>query len=805
MNASPPRRFSWYYVIFAAVALGGALAAANLAAAIGRPFGGFYLTRSHATSAWAMHPATPPWWPVIASGQLRFGDLLLAVNDAPFGPGVGDLFARLYEDTNARSATLTVQRNGTIHQLTVPVSLFSLGNYLDVKLPDLIICFGFWLLAVAVFNAQAQNPANRIFALAASCVAGSLWLSIAGLFSGAPGLTQLLEAFWILPASLVGITVLHLTTLYPDPVHRSVGPWLKLGYGCMLCVALVYMSAYAAQQLIPTASLPAGLLRYCNLAVIGSFGLGVLAYFARLVYLLTRPSISRRLRRQTAILVLGVMLALPHVIIIVLRDLAGINQGYFVLDLDLRYLTLAVPVSFAFVILRYQTLQRIHPTVAAVFILATSALLASVTAWFMRELEPAWANTLNVSPFFPLFVVSMLTATFYSFQNTLRGAFSKVFQWEYRSYTAVLRFTQHVIARPDPATLPATLANALVEKLELDCAAVWVTADAGQVLRLAGQAGRWPDKPPAQLAMFGPPGREPTRPLRVAADNPYGPGWLSSLAEAGAIEIAAPLIASGNLVGVLGLGKRWDEEIFDDRDLDIMELVAQEAALFILTAQQIQALRQVPQQITTAQERERFKIAQELHDTVQQFLGRLPFYLEVSQKNARSNPAETEAILQRCMTDVEAAAQAVRHIRSSLAPLQLESSLLAPLENLVETFRARTGILVETRFDRAVDIIQSADARHALFRVVQQALDNVAAHADASQVILTISVGQGRLYFSVADNGKGVSPVDRSAAESSGSFGLISMRARMTGVGGDFALDSEPGAGTTIRGWLPVV
>ena len=113
------------------------------------------------------------------------------------------------------------------------------------------------------------------------------------------------------------------------------------------------------------------------------------------------------------------------------------------------------------------------------------------------------------------------------------------------------------------------------------------------------------------------------------------------------------------LIGVLGW-KRWDERNFRDRDFEIVELIAQQAALFLLTARQIDELRQVPRRVSEAQERERFKIAQELHDTIQQFLGRLPFFLEVSRSLTHDYPAKADELLQRCIDDVEQAAKTVR-------------------------------------------------------------------------------------------------------------------------------------------------
>jgi signal transduction histidine kinase len=283
------------------------------------------------------------------------------------------------------------------------------------------------------------------------------------------------------------------------------------------------------------------------------------------------------------------------------------------------------------------------------------------------------------------------------------------------------------------------------------------------------------------------------------------PGWLEPLSRSGMIEVVTPLTISGSAIGLLGSGKRWDEEIFDERDLQITELIAQQAGLFLLTALQIEQLRQVPQEIATAQERERFKIAQELHDTVQQFLGRLPFFLEVSRSSARSNPEETEAILKRCIEDVDSAAKAVRQIRNNLAPLQLEKSLSQPLSQLIEHFSTRNNIHVDVSISPEVDTRLSTEARHALYRVVQQALDNIAAHAGASNVTISIEPVQERLHFSITDDGTGFSKAQRAAAEESGSFGLKSMEARITSQGGEFTIQAGAESGTRVNGWLPML
>jgi signal transduction histidine kinase len=343
---------------------------------------------------------------------------------------------------------------------------------------------------------------------------------------------------------------------------------------------------------------------------------------------------------------------------------------------------------------------------------------------------------------------------------------------------------------------PSAIVAALVDKMELERAALWLWDGKDRELTLAAHAGAWAQPPAGRLGGEPPPQGPPLRVSGAALPEALRP-------LAGGVEVAAALWASGRPIGLLGLGKRWDDEIFDERDLEIVDLIAQQAALFLLTAAQVDELLQVPHQIAETQERERFKIAQELHDTVQQFLGRLPFYLEVSRDAARQDPAETEAILERCMADVETAAQTVREIRANLAPLQLERSLTLPLRRLVTHFQSRSGLPTEITIEDGVEAGLGLEARHALYRVVQQALDNVAAHAQASRAAVDVERVGTRVSFRIADDGRGFGEAERARAKERGSFGLTSMQARITSLGGELAIESPKSGGTRVCGWLP--
>jgi signal transduction histidine kinase len=354
----------------------------------------------------------------------------------------------------------------------------------------------------------------------------------------------------------------------------------------------------------------------------------------------------------------------------------------------------------------------------------------------------------------------------------------------------------------DLAHLGETVAAALVAELELERAAVWQWDKRRGSLCLAAWAGEWSTPPPATL---------PSDLLR--REGSHAPWRMNEgIAVAGlndneqerVIEVLAPLWATGNLVGALALGKRWDDEIFDERDMEVVDIITQQTTLLLLTASHIQRVRRFPSEIAAAQESERLKIAQELHDTVQQFLGRLPFLLEVSRQKAMKEPEETQAILEHCLTEVECAAATVRDLRNNLAPRHLEQGLSRPLELLVEKFRARTAMSTQVKVSPAVDAAISLEMRHALYRVIQQALDNAAAHAQASRVTVAVTLDGSRVLFSVVDDGCGFSEEDRRRAEERGSFGLRSMDARITSLQGVLAFGPSEPSGTRISGWLPV-
>jgi signal transduction histidine kinase len=142
--------------------------------------------------------------------------------------------------------------------------------------------------------------------------------------------------------------------------------------------------------------------------------------------------------------------------------------------------------------------------------------------------------------------------------------------------------------------------------------------------------------------------------------------------------------------------------------------------------------------------------------------------------------------------------ETVRRIASGLRPPVLDDlGLVAALEALLARFAEQTGIRVELEADD--DDLPNA-ARGALYRIVQEALTNVARHARATRVRVVLESSPDRLLLEITDDGIGI-PSGR--IESSGSLGLVGMRERAMALGAGFEIEGAPGGGTTIRATLP--
>ncbi|HEY4802551.1 MAG TPA: PAS domain S-box protein [Paraburkholderia sp.] len=203
--------------------------------------------------------------------------------------------------------------------------------------------------------------------------------------------------------------------------------------------------------------------------------------------------------------------------------------------------------------------------------------------------------------------------------------------------------------------------------------------------------------------------------------------------------------------------------------------------------------------IHQARENEQKRIARELHDDLGQRIAALKMALGIhGNELANTLPtqmhAELEAIA-RIGAQIDALTVAVRRIAADLRPSMLDDlGLQAALEWLAEDFQHRYGVTVQCTLDVSEPDLGEFAAT-ALFRVVQEALTNVARHARAQRVTIELENDAKHCRLRISDDGAGFDPLSASRPDA---FGLIGMRERILQLGGSLTVDGRPGKGVTI-------
>jgi signal transduction histidine kinase len=794
---------AWWRQHWLAVYIGwsfliGLISVIELSLDLGRPFPGLLDHYNPIDNSWRIYHFTPAWWPGLNNGVIRYNDTLLELNGQPYTANARQVYAAAYA-AGDRQVTLTLQRNQTILTQEIALLLFTPRYLLDLKTANYMMGICFWLLAVAIYRAQPRAPLNRAFTLTCAQFALTVFALPASIFRHATGL----EHFTLFVAnpltmSLAWAHVFKFTILFPEPIwqgdhrlHRGLRRWATpIVYGIAVTMAIsggLALLLFWTKGWSPLVSWLDWWGRQCPL-----YGLGLLVIFVVLRCLWDlRPGIPAHQRQRMLLVVIGLVLFSPSLIVIIFPGLINVFPG----RLDLRFLALAVPISIAAIILRYRTFLAARTGFVIVTEIAISAVLASLATAFV----PDPGDATSLPPFVPIFIATFLASQFWGWMTSSKGWLWNLLYREELAQRSVKDFGQDVAQSFTSIQLPSVIANALIHQFRSDVAVIYRSTESN--LALTGHAGAWkpPEHLPAPLSKLA----ELTRPALIGADANNIPAWLEPLQSSGRIEIVAPLFSVDQPVGLLGIGRREGEEIFDIRDADAVEIVAQQCALFLQAAEQLEALRRVPLEIEQAQEQERQRIAIDLHDSLQQFLGGLQFPLELSRKLVTQDPAKTDAYLSQMIRDVDRSAKILRQISHNLMPRDLQKGMREPLQALVEEFRVRRSLDIRLVLPEDLDEGLGLDERHAIRSVVRQALDNIVAHAHATRVEIEFNKSEGRLEFLVADNGCGFSEADRQRAQAEKRLGLISMPARIVAVRGELKIESEPEHGTRVRGWVP--
>ncbi|MGH8808516.1 MAG: PAS domain-containing sensor histidine kinase, partial [Noviherbaspirillum sp.] len=213
---------------------------------------------------------------------------------------------------------------------------------------------------------------------------------------------------------------------------------------------------------------------------------------------------------------------------------------------------------------------------------------------------------------------------------------------------------------------------------------------------------------------------------------------------------------------------------------------------------ELQELINVIESLRTEEQR---RLAHEMHDDFGQLLAAMKIDLCTLRQSLPQQDSETSACLNGINDLIDAMFTSVRRIIADLPPKTVEDlGLFGALRSMVKNFQARHQITCRLELPESEPTLETGIAT-AIYRMVQEALNNVAKHANASLVEIKFYCDGERVALYVCDNGKGASA---DALHRVGAFGLIGMRERTSALGGEFNLETNEGKGTTVTIVVPM-
>jgi signal transduction histidine kinase len=216
-------------------------------------------------------------------------------------------------------------------------------------------------------------------------------------------------------------------------------------------------------------------------------------------------------------------------------------------------------------------------------------------------------------------------------------------------------------------------------------------------------------------------------------------------------------------------------------------------------------LRLLSRQILSTQEEERKRISRELHDVIAQTLTGINVRLAALKNEATSDTRGLERSIARTQRLVQQSVEVVHRFARRLRPTVLDDLGLIPaLHTFMKHFRAETGIQVSLSAFAAVEKLEG-EKRTVLYRVAQEALNNVARHAQATRAQVKLHESEGAVCMTITDDGRGFRAEPQGRTKKGKRLGLLGMRERLEIVGGKFTLSSAPGKGTTVLAQVPLV
>jgi signal transduction histidine kinase len=657
------------------------------------------------------------------------------------------------------------------------VALFIAGNAFRGATPtrlilprDLLVIDGWWIrlsplyaLAFAIVGALivARRPGNRIgwvacgIGLLTAVYEFGLGYETFGTYVNhslpALGFVRWLEQWeWALPVVLM---LFFLPLLFPDGKPISAGWWLLAplvlgGFG------LAMFGIYIGQLMGLVGSVLANVTLFIRYRRAGADERQQIRWFALAGLLLVGVAVS------------GILVGS-----LVYHNNTVVFNPIFDVLTPLAFTALAVSIGIA--VLKYH-LYDIDVLLRQALVYGTLVVLISVVYFVTVVSVGSRVGGLpRNDPAAGVAIGAIVALAFQPVRRRLQRLANRlVYGKRATPYEVLSQFSKRVSEMYASDELPIRMAQVLAEGTAADSATVWLRV--GHELR---RAASWPAGAdgPSSLPMLG----DELPPISGATE-------------------AVPVRYQGELLGALAVSKRQEMTAAESR---LLGDLSQEAGLVLkntrLTAELVQRLDELQasrQRLVTAQDTERRRLERNLHDGAQQNLVALKLKIALMRNLAANDPQRAQAALDELTGDANEAIETLRELARGLyPPILAQDGLVAA----VEAQARRTPVPVEVVGGPLPRYSQEMEA--GVYFCVLEALQNMVKHARATKATVSIEQRDGRLVFSVTDDGRGLDP-ERARSGS----GMQNMRDRIEVLGGELQVEGSPGTGTRVTGSIPV-
>ncbi len=308
----------------------------------------------------------------------------------------------------------------------------------------------------------------------------------------------------------------------------------------------------------------------------------------------------------------------------------------------------------------------------------------------------------------------------------------------------------------------------------------------------------------------------------ISIEEKDGPSTAASYGRLAADLITYPLLYQGTMIGSLDVAPRARGESLSAADQRLLRNIARQAGTAVHAVQLTRDLQRSRRQLVTTREEERRRLRRDLHDGLGPSLAALHLQSGVLRRLIDDDPQAAQALVDEFRVDIRVTIDDLRRVVYELRPPALDELGLAAavrsqaarwndgMESSIQKVGGRNGreatappLQVTVEAPEALPPLPAA-AEVAAYRIIQEALANVAHHARASHCLLRLSLNDGlgdpSLQVEIIDNGIGLN----SRAQNRNGLGLVSMRERAEELGGQCTIISIPEGGTRVRALLPV-